>query len=63
MASGAAALGISLGGRVCYNGEPSERPVLGSGRAPQLGDIEACFALQKRVLYVFVTILLGIALC
>lgn len=53
MASGATALGIRLGGSACYGGQRSERPSLGEGREPSLGDIDACFALQKRVLCVF----------
>lgn len=63
MASGAAALGIRLGGSACYNGQRSERPPLGEGREPSLGDIDACFALQNRVVCVFLISLfiLGVA--
>lgn len=63
MASGAAALGIQLGGSACYNGQRSERPSLGEGREPSLGDIDACFALQNRVVCVFLISLfiLGVA--
>ena len=63
MASGAAALGIQLGGSACYNGQRSERPPLGEGRKPSLGDIDACFALQNRVVCVFMISLfiLGVA--
>ncbi len=63
MASGAAALGIQLGGSAWYNGQRSERPPLGEGREPSLGDIDACFALQNRVVCVFLVSLfiLGVA--
>ncbi|MBB3046856.1 adenosylcobinamide-phosphate synthase [Litorivivens lipolytica] len=63
MASGAAALGIRLGGSACYSGQHSERPVLGEGREPSLADIDACFALQNRVLcvFLFTLFILGVA--
>lgn len=63
MASGAAALGLSVGGAARYAHGTEKRPRLGCGRSPQPGDIEACFRLQHRaialavfILVVFVTL-------
>ncbi len=50
MASGAAALGLSVGGAARYAHGAEERPRLGCGRSPQPGDIEACFRLQHRAI-------------
>jgi adenosylcobinamide-phosphate synthase len=39
MASGAGALGVSLGGAATYEGEVEQRPLLGAGPAARAGDI------------------------
>ncbi len=57
MASGAAALGLSVGGAARYAEGTEERPRLGCGRSPQPGDIEACFRLQRRAIALAVVIL------
>lgn len=69
MATGAAALGISLGGPASYHGAISDRPVLGFGRAATAGDIERSFALVRHALilwfvflFVTVAILWGLSL-
>ncbi|WP_372779602.1 cobalamin biosynthesis protein [Litorivivens sp.] len=57
MASGAAALGLSVGGAARYAEGTEERPRLGCGRSPQPGDIEVCFRLQRRAIALAVVIL------
>ena len=57
MASGAAALGLSVGGAARYAQGTEERPGLGCGRSPQPGDIAACFRLQRRAIALAVFIL------
>lgn len=48
MASGAAALGLQLGGAACYAGAWQQRPVLGQGRAAKAEDIaRACRLVQR----------------
>jgi adenosylcobinamide-phosphate synthase len=48
MASGAGALGISLGGAATYEGKVEERPVLGAGPAAGAGDILRAWRLVFR---------------
>jgi adenosylcobinamide-phosphate synthase len=48
MASGAGALGISLGGAACYDGEVEQRPLLGGGPAAAAGDILRAWRLVFR---------------
>lgn len=48
MASGAGALGISLGGAAVYDGEVEQRPPLGAGPAPCAGDILRAWRLVLR---------------
>ena len=55
MASGAGALGISLGGPAIYEGQVEMRPALGTGPAPGAGDIRRAWRL------VFHTTLLWVA--
>jgi cobalamin biosynthetic protein CobC len=49
MAAGAGALGVSLGGPACYQGEWHVRPPLGAGGKPTASDIGrgACFTLPQ----------------
>jgi adenosylcobinamide-phosphate synthase len=58
MASGAAALGVSLGGSASYHGELVKRPSLGVGRAPVVGDLMRSIKLVNYQLGVW----LGVAL-
>lgn len=48
MASGAGALGVSLGGAAVYDGEVEQRPPLGSGPAAGAGDILRAWSLVWR---------------
>ena len=50
MAAGAGALGVSLGGPACYGGQRQERPPLGSGRPPDVQDIDRALALVGHTL-------------
>ncbi len=47
MAAGAGALGLTLGGPACYQGEWHQRPTLGVGRLPQVVDIERALRLVR----------------
>ena len=61
MSSGAAALGLALGGDAIYDGILEPRPILGAGRAPQSGDILRAWHLVRAVtaLWIVVALLLG----
>jgi len=61
MASGAGALGISLGGPALYDGELEMRPALGSGPQPAAVDIGRAWALvmHTALLWVVATLALG----
>ncbi len=48
MASGAGALGVSLGGAAVYDGEVEQRPPLGAGPAACAGDIQRAWRLVLR---------------
>lgn len=48
MASGAGALGVSLGGAAVYDGEVEQRPPLGAGPAACAGDIQRAWQLVLR---------------
>lgn len=62
MASGAGALGVSLGGAAVYDGEVEQRPPLGLGPAARAGDILRAWRLVLRttLLWAGVVCLLGI---
>lgn len=47
MAAGAGALGVSLGGPACYQGEWHDRPPLGAGDKPSADDIERALKLVR----------------
>jgi adenosylcobinamide-phosphate synthase len=61
MASGAGALGISLGGAAVYDGEVEQRPVLGTGPAARGTDIVRAWRLVWRttLLWVATAVVLG----
>jgi adenosylcobinamide-phosphate synthase len=61
MASGAGALGISLGGAATYDGEVELRPVLGAGPAATADDIpRACrLVFQTALLWTSIALVLG----
>lgn len=59
MAAGAGALGVSVGGPARYEGAWHERPVLGSGPAPDREDIEHALALVRRGVYLWLCIFLA----
>ncbi len=58
MASGAGALGLTLGGAACYRGEWHQRPVLGCGPAATVADIERALALVRHSVILWVVLLL-----
>jgi adenosylcobinamide-phosphate synthase len=47
MAAGAGSLGIEIGGPASYHGAVENRPLLGSGPAPQAGDIDRAVLLVR----------------
>ena len=49
MASGAAALGITVGGAASYHGQQQQRATLGAGRLPQPGDVRRSVRLVDTV--------------
>lgn len=64
MASGAAALGVMLGGAASYHGQVQSRPVLGQGRAPALADLQKAADLVMRTFWCWwgLLVLMGIGL-
>jgi adenosylcobinamide-phosphate synthase len=64
MASGAGALGVSLGGPALYDGELETRPVLGSGPQPMAADIERAWrlVLHTALLWLVAAITIAVAL-
>jgi adenosylcobinamide-phosphate synthase len=62
MASGAGALGISLGGAAIYEGEVEQRPVLGAGPAAAAGDILRAWRLVMNTALLWVGAALALAL-
>lgn len=62
MATGAGALGISLGGEAIYDGEKVYKPQLGSGRQPVPNDISRAMLLLSRAVWSFIALLSAIVL-
>jgi adenosylcobinamide-phosphate synthase len=62
MASGAGALGISLGGPARYGGQWRNRPLLGEGQPPRTADIGRALSLVRTALGLWLNLLLAIAL-
>ena len=60
MAAGAGALGVSLGGRACYQGEWHGRPPLGAGRKPTADDIERALKLVRYGVVLWLIVLFAI---
>lgn len=60
MAAGAGALGVSLGGRACYQGEWHDRPPLGAGRKPTADDIERALKLVRYGVVLWLIVLFAI---
>jgi len=56
MASGAGALGVSLGGAAVYDGEVEQRPPLGAGPAACAGDIQRAWRLVLRTTLLWLTV-------
>lgn len=61
MAAGAGALGITLGGPACYQGEWHQRPELGAGSTPQVQSIEEALQLVRHGLLLWLGIMLVIS--
>lgn len=57
MASGAGALGVTLGGAAVYDGELEARPVLGSGPAAAAGDILRAWSLVWRTTLLWLAVI------
>jgi len=57
MAAGAGALGISIGGAACYQGEWHKRPVLGTEEKPETRDIERALKLVRHGVWLWVVAL------
>jgi len=53
MASGAGALGLSLGGNAIYHGKLKQRPTLGSGHAPTAIDLSRALKLIDHSVYIW----------
>jgi adenosylcobinamide-phosphate synthase len=51
MASGAGALGVTLGGEASYGGTRHERPLLGEGPAPGAPTVAAAMELVERAVW------------
>ncbi len=62
MASGAAALGLQLGGEAVYHGQLHSRPSLGSGRAPQLQDLARVFTLVRQAWLLWLVMVAALSL-
>jgi len=60
MAAGAGALGVSLGGPACYQGEWHARPPLGDGRKPTANDIERALRLVRYGVVLWLAVFLAI---
>jgi adenosylcobinamide-phosphate synthase len=58
MASGAGAMQVKLGGAACYHGEWHQRPILGEGKPPIVGDINQALKLVRHGVYSWLIIAL-----
>ncbi len=57
MAAGAGSLSLSLGGPACYHGKLEARPLLGTGRLPEIHDIDRALVLINRALILWLIII------
>lgn len=62
MASGAGALGVTLGGEASYGGTRHERPLLGEGPAPSAASVAAAMELVERAVWGWLLLLALLAL-
>ena len=58
MATGAGALGISIGGDAIYHGKNKSRPSLGNGDEPKPNDLLAALKLVDRSVYIWAVLAL-----
>ena len=58
MAAGAGALGITIGGPACYQGEWHQRPILGAGKVSGVLDIERALRLVRHGVWLWILLLL-----
>ena len=63
MSSGAASLGLALGGAAIYHGQVEARPTLGAGRPPRGEDIARALALVRRGIALWLAVSLTIGVC
>ncbi len=61
MASGAAALGLKLGGEACYHGQHQRRATLGEGRSPRSADLARALHLVDGVSLLWLLLLFVMA--
>lgn len=57
MAAGAGSLGLLLGGPACYHGKLESRPLLGTGRIPDIQDIDHALRLIRRSLVLWLIVI------
>jgi len=62
MASGAAALGVNLGGAASYHGAAVLRPALGHGEAPAIGDLARSVKLVNSQLAIWIGLMMVLGL-
>jgi adenosylcobinamide-phosphate synthase len=63
MASGAGALGVSLGGAAIYEGQVEQRPLLGAGPPAAAGDIPRAWRLVLHTALLWVGVVLAAGVC
>jgi adenosylcobinamide-phosphate synthase len=63
MASGAGALGVSLGGAATYEGQLEQRPVLGAGPAAVASDILRAWRLVFHTALLWAGVVLAVGVC
>jgi adenosylcobinamide-phosphate synthase len=63
MASGAGALGVSLGGAAIYEGQVEQRPVLGAGPAAVASDILRAWRLVFHAAMLWAAVVLAVGVC
>lgn len=61
MAAGAGALGVSIGGPACYQGEWHQRPSLGMKAKQEINDIESALKLVRHGVYLWLALFIVVA--